>query len=509
MQEEDEGPVDTTQYYEVLGIEKDCTPTEVKKAYRKKARELHPDRHPDEREKYQALFQEVQQAHEILKDEKNRSIYDQHGSEAAKRGQVATGGDIFSHIFGDRAPAETHGKKQSPPIKKVMNVTLEDLYRGATKVITIDRYTADGDSSACNRCHGSGVVTVVQRMGPMMIQQRAECNVCDGMGYQLASEEVDIEVHVPVGARHGESHVVRCEGHRYPDHSPGDVTVQFRQVKHQLYKRQGADLGMNYTLSLRQALCGYKIRLKHVSLKTLVVTPSKGSEIVQPGSLKRIFTMGMPQRFTPHIKGHLYIVMEVEMPLSRSLKPEQLQQFREILPDNEPENEFGDDTEVDAEMKDTADEASKTAKQQNKNNNLNNNHHGNNNNNNNNNKSNKQNNRKNRNNKRNNKNNKNRKNKNNRKNNSMKDMFGGLYENNGKNKNKRNRNKANGNNNNSNNGSNGSNGNNGETGEIEDDILLEDVECIDVNSNPKATPASARGINDEDDDQDGVQCRQM
>ena len=87
---------------------------------------------------------------------------------------------------------------------------------------------------------GSYHVTVMQRMGPMVIQQRA--------GYKLGSKEVTLDVHVPCGARHGESMTLQGQGHEYPDHQPGDVVIQFRQAKHDVFKRQGADLGMNHTI---------------------------------------------------------------------------------------------------------------------------------------------------------------------------------------------------------------------------------------------------------------------
>merc|ERR1712228_963727 len=139
------------------------------------------------------------------------------------------------------------------------------------------------------------------------------------------------------------------EGHQYSDMGPGDVVLQLRLVKHEVYKRQGADLGMNYTLSLRQALCGYKIKLEHVSGRTLVITPQEPGEVVQPGSLKVVHTKGVPQRFNPHIKGHLYIVMEVEMPSPRSLSSKAIEQFKQILPNQDMSDDEEESTEGDEE----------------------------------------------------------------------------------------------------------------------------------------------------------------
>merc|ERR1712083_653907 len=154
----------------------------------------------------------------------------------------------------------------------------------------------------------------------MVLQQRRECPACGGIGYKLKVETAMIEVHVP------------GEGNKYPDMVEGDVIIQLRVKKHAMYNRKGADLGMNYELSLRQALCGYKIKIPHVSGKTLVIVPAEKGEVVQPGSLKIVHTMGLPQRFSGHIKGHLYIVMEVKLPLSQTLSPKQIATFRQILP---------------------------------------------------------------------------------------------------------------------------------------------------------------------------------
>jgi len=123
----------------------------LKKAYKAKARQLHPDRHPNEREKYQELFQELQQAYEVLIDPQKRQIYDKYGEKGLKRGGGAhshDANDLFSHVF--RQGTSNNGPKKSPPIKQVLDVTLEDLYRGFTKQITVRRYTSTGDSKKKN-----------------------------------------------------------------------------------------------------------------------------------------------------------------------------------------------------------------------------------------------------------------------------------------------------------------------------------------------------------------------
>jgi len=251
-------------------------------------------------------------------------------------------GDILSQFFGGgHASTRETGPKKSPAIKQVLEVTLEDLYRGSTKQITIKRYTSSKDSKECSRCHGEGSITQIQRMGPMVLQQRRECPQCEGLGYQLESEEAKIDVTIPVGGRHGETVTIMNEGHKYPSMGQGDIVVQLNQLKHPLFKRQGADLGMTYKLSLREALCGYRIKIKHVSGSSLVITPKEKHSTVQHATLKRVLSFGMPQRFLTHSRGHLYIQMEIEMPKSYSLPDNILSEFAKILP-NDKNNEDSD-----------------------------------------------------------------------------------------------------------------------------------------------------------------------
>merc|ERR1712228_557125 len=376
-------------------------------------------------------------------------------------GLIGGGSSIFEQMFGgqQRSSADS-GPKKSPPIKTALDVTLTDIYCGTTKTVKIQRRVAAKGSKACSRCKGTGQITQIQRMGPMVLQQRRECPSCGGIGYKLEREEHEIEVHIPVGGRHGENISVPGEGNKYPDMQEGDVVVQLRIAKHSLYNRKGADLGMNYELSLRQALCGFKIKIPHVSGKTLVIVPAEKGEVVQPGSLKIVHTMGLPQRFSGHIKGHLYIVMEVKLPLSQTLSSKQIEMFEKILPhqvidendDEEKEENEESKTNTNTNMNSNANTNNKQKKKKNK------------------------------------------KNKNKKNKNKNKGMFGGLHG-------------AFGGDTKSNKEDQGMNVSD------DDDMndMVEECECHSVDGNPKATPASASNYYNQDEEEDGdnVQCRQM
>ena len=111
------------------------------------------------------------------------------------------------------------------------------MYRGTTREITIKRKSGEKGSTACNSCDGRGEVTVMQRMGPVMFQQRRACTNCEGNGYMLSETSVKVEFHIPVGGRHGEKVTIPGEGHAYPNHQPGDVVIQLIQKKHKVFTR--------------------------------------------------------------------------------------------------------------------------------------------------------------------------------------------------------------------------------------------------------------------------------
>lgn len=448
-EEENNEPIDTEEFYKRLRVDKNASPKDLKRSYRKLARELHPDRHPQEKEKYRKLFQEVQEAYEVLSDENKRKLYDKGGIELVKRGGRSSGRDPFSSFFG--RDNDHGGKKKSPPIKKSLEVTLEELYRGTTREIIIQRKTGEKGSTACTSCDGRGEITVMQRMGPVMFQQRRSCQKCEGNGYMLTESNKKIEFHIPVGGRHGEKVTIPGEGHEYPDHLSGDVIIQLIQKKHSTFTRQGADLGINYKLTLVEALCGYEIKLPHVSGSCLIIRPKcddyDGNDVnmkdnesntgytpVQPGDLKVVYTQGMPQRFNTHVRGNLYIAMEVELPLLKNINSKQLNQLKQILPN----------TETNEEIKNELESVS-----------------GNNSN----------------------------SNENNSNNNNKEPQLKGFF--NKKSKKTSRKSKKN-------------------LMDTSDDIVIEEVDCENVDGKPKATPATARGVYDEDDQRRGeYECHQM
>jgi len=328
-EEEDGGQaeqVDNEKYYKLLGIDKKASETDIKKAYRKLARELHPDKHPEDPETYQKKFVEIQAAYEVLSDSDKRKLYDSYGEAGVKSGgQSASGmGDIFDMFFGGGRGGGRGGgggganaHKKAPVIKIPLDVTLDDIYLGATKKLSYKRYRNCKECNGkggkkvieCNECNGRGVQVVMQRMGFVTMQSQRQCSKCDGEGTiireedkckkchgkGLIDEKVDYDFNVPIGSKHAEQVTLRGQGHEVPNQSNGDVTIILRVEKHPIFQRIGADLAMNYELSLKEALCGYNIKIKHFGNRIIHVK-SKPGEVTQPSQLKVVYNQGMPQK---------------------------------------------------------------------------------------------------------------------------------------------------------------------------------------------------------------------
>ena len=176
---------DTTKFYEILGVSKEASQAEIKKAYRKLAIQHHPDKGGDEEK-----FKEITRAYEVLSDEEKRAQYDQFGEEGIQDGGMGGGHarDIFETLFGGmggggggRRPA---GKRKGQDVVHALKVTLEQLYNGATRKLAINREVIDNSEAvtSCPDCDGRGVRVQVIRMGPMIQQSQSACPKCNGEG---------------------------------------------------------------------------------------------------------------------------------------------------------------------------------------------------------------------------------------------------------------------------------------------------------------------------------------
>lgn len=331
-------PVNNERYYEILGVARTSSETEIRKAHRKLALKEHPDKGGDPEK-----FKEINEAYETLRDAEKRKVYDQYGEEAVKEGMGGGGmgggpADIFD-LFGmgggrRGAPRE----RRSEDVVHKMKVTLEEMYKGNVRKLQMSRSikcascqgngSKSGKRYTCDTCKGSGVEVKLRPLGPGMMQQiQQRCSECNGTGTYtppsdrcpdcggkgLVPDRKVFEVHVEPGHRHGSKIVFRGEaGSDAPDVLPGDLIFVLEQKEHATFKRIGSDLFYEKRISLVEALTGAFMRIKHLDDRVLEI--NSAGTVIKPDAWMSVRGEGMPIHGRPFEKGNLYVHFTVDFP---------------------------------------------------------------------------------------------------------------------------------------------------------------------------------------------------
>lgn len=342
---------DKRDYYEVLGVERDATADQIKRAFRKKAVKLHPDRNdaPDANEQ----FSELNEAYSVLSDEQKRAMYDRYGSVDGipNNGYVdfsdIFGGmgvdDIFSSFFvgsaggGQRSRAQ---RRAGRDMGIALSVTLEEAATGCKKTIAYDRLaTCDdchgsgmgegGSEKTCPRCGGSGYVTTVQRsiFGQMQSSSPCPdcggegtivdkpCSHCHGEGRSRTHEKLDVEV--PAGVATGRQLRLREYGEEgYRGAASGDLLVTIQVEEHERFQRHGDDLFCDVHVGIAQAALGCTLKLEGIM-------PHESFELEVPagsqyGSTVTISNYGMPRLGGGGARGRFIARIIVDVPTNLS-----------------------------------------------------------------------------------------------------------------------------------------------------------------------------------------------
>lgn len=347
--------VKETGYYDILGVSPTATESELKKAYRKLALKYHPDKNPEDPEK----FKTIAQAYEVLSDAKKRELYDKGGEQAIKEGgmerEFHNPMDIFDMFFGGGG-RRRGGPPKGKDVVHQLKVSLEDLYNGSTRKLALQKSVicpkCDGRGGkagaveTCGPCRGSGMQVRIQQIGPGMMQQiQSVCPECRGQGERINEklrckncagkktirERKILEVHIDKGMKDEQQIRFSGEGDQEPGLEPGDIIIVLDEKPHDTFTRKGSNLLIKMQIELVEALCGFQRPVQTLDKRTLIVTAIPG-EVIKDGALKCVEGEGMPQHRNPFEKGVLVIAFTVNFPPDGWLSPDRLGQLESCLP---------------------------------------------------------------------------------------------------------------------------------------------------------------------------------
>jgi len=361
-------------YYDVLGVAKGASADELKKAYRKKAKELHPDRNKDDPDS-EAQFKEVNEAYDVLKDAEKKAAYDRFGHAAFEGGMGGGGGprpggpgfgsgdfssafsDVFDDLFGDFMGGQRGRQRatRGSDLRYNLRVTLEEAYSGVQKTINVPT------SVSCSACDGTGAEGGVEPttcptcsgMGKVRAQQgfftvERTCPTCSGMGQIIKNpckvcggagrieKDRALSVNIPAGVETGTRIRLAGEGEAGMRGGPsGDLYIFVEVAPHKLFERDGVNLYCRVPVSMSKAALGGAIEVPTIDGGRGRVQIPAGS---QSGRQMRLRGKGMPA-LRGGGTGDMFIELAVETPVNlTSRQKELLKEFDELSEDNNPES---------------------------------------------------------------------------------------------------------------------------------------------------------------------------
>ncbi|XP_034474397.1 dnaJ homolog subfamily A member 2 [Drosophila innubila] len=347
--------MDKLNLYEVLGVTKDATSEEIKKNYRKLAKEFHPDKNPDSGEK----FKEISFAYEVLSDPEKRRIYDRYGVKGLQEGAdgYSDASDFFAQWFPFGGATSDRSRRDGKIMVK-LELTLEEIYvGGAQKPVEYkrqklcDQCNGDGGPKEarleCEACGGVGRTAAFTFMGlsafdavcptcdgrGFTIKEKMRCKLCTGSGFveQQMKRNVDVERGVP--------HMLKLpfanEGHQLRSGEFGDLYVIIVQAEHAVFQRRHANLYMrDLQINITEALCGYTHCFKHLDGRNVCMTTQPG-EVLRHNHIKKMRSGGMPVFNKPTDHGDLYVQFKVILPANDFATQPQLAMLEDLLPPRE------------------------------------------------------------------------------------------------------------------------------------------------------------------------------
>ena len=352
-------------YYEVLGVSRDATEDEIKKAYRKLAMKYHPDKNPDNKEA-EEKFKEASEAYEVLSDKEKRQLYDQYGHAGIDQ-QFGNGGfnwDHFSHFedisdlfgggfgsifdtlfgggFGTRSSSSQRRSNQGEDIQIDLTLTLKEIALGTEKKVRITvkdvcdqcRGTGseDGKAETCSQCHGTGQVRTVRQSLFGQMQSISECPSCRGEGKIIRnkcpkcfgegriSKTKEINVKIPAGVEENQVIRLRGQGNVGPRNgSYGDILVVIHEKPDELFVRDGNNIILEYPINVTQAVLGDEVIVPTLTGTAKMKIPPG----TQSGRIFRLRGQGI-KGLNSYSRGDLLVKIKVVVPTKLSREETEL-----------------------------------------------------------------------------------------------------------------------------------------------------------------------------------------
>lgn len=351
---------DKRDYYEVLGVDKSASASEIKKAYYKLAKQYHPDVNPGDAEA-EKKFKEINEAYAVLSDEDKKAKYDQYGHAAFENGGAGGGfhgfeggfdfgdlGDIFGSMFGGGFGGGSGGNRRNAPqrgedIYVRLTLSFEEAVHGCKKEISFGRIQRCPDCSGsgakkgtspetCKKCGGRGQISVQQRTAFGIMQTaracdecrgtgkiiKEPCTNCRGTGYVKIPKKLDVTI--PQGIDDGQNISLGGQGHEGRNGGPaGNLIIAVSVRPHAVFERDGNDLYCEVPITYPEAALGSDIEIPTLEGKEKFTIPAG----TQTGTTFTLRGRGVT-RVNSSLRGNLYITVKVEVPTGLSAEQKKL-----------------------------------------------------------------------------------------------------------------------------------------------------------------------------------------